>query len=69
MDLSKLGEGALLALGVVLAVLLGIRVALALLAPKTESDLDDRALGVVDKVVRALEWVRDKLLVLVKPKP
>jgi hypothetical protein len=51
-------------LGVLVVVLGGIAGGLRLLAPKTTSTLDDRALGFVDKAVAALKWVEQKLLSL-----
>lgn len=47
-----------------LAALGGIHKALELLAPKTKTDLDDKALAGVSKAERALTWVSDKLLAL-----
>lgn len=51
-------------IGALTVLLTGLAGALRLLAPKTESDLDDRALTFVDKVVGALRWLDAKLLAL-----
>ncbi len=61
---SMVGEYALLVLGALVAVLGGLHGALALLAPKTESTVDDKALGFVDKVKAAVEWLAGKLAAL-----
>lgn len=51
-------------IGALTVLLTGLAGALRLLAPKTKSDLDDRALGFVDKLVAGLRWVDEKLLAL-----
>ena len=60
----NIGSYILTGLGALIVALTGLAAGLRLLAPKTDSTLDDRALSFLDKVVSALRWVDEKLMAL-----
>lgn len=58
MTIEKIVELVALIVGGASIVSASLYAALALIAPKTESDADDRALGFLDKVVKGLTWLK-----------
>ena len=58
MDILKLVEIALVVIGAASVAALGIQGALELIAPKTESTVDDKALGFVGKLTAGLKWLK-----------
>lgn len=61
MDILKLVEISLLVVGAASVAALGLEGALQLIAPKTETTADDKVLGVLGKVVKALSWLKGVL--------
>lgn len=58
MDLAKYVEYGLLAVGAASVLSLGLHGALALIAPKTENTVDDKALSAVSFVMKGLTYVK-----------
>ncbi len=61
MDFAKYVEYGLLAVGAASVAALGLHGALLLVAPKTASTVDDKAVGVLGYVVKALGYAKKGL--------